>query len=217
LSHNASRDDEALGMNRPIDRRDFLNGVAVAVGALGTGLAGGARAAEPLTWPQDRPDYYPPLLTGLRGSHPGSFENAHHLSSTLRILGGVRIRRSDAGPEDSFVGNDGKGLVEWHDSSSEGASWRPAFFPRRPIEDFDAVVAPGWPEPGDGAAGLGMMERVSAVPLFAAHGPPGAAEALDARDDAVTDYWLHSRIGARLSRAPARAQPVQNVAPASAH
>jgi len=26
---------------------------------------------------QDRPGYYPPALTGMRGSHPGSFENAH--------------------------------------------------------------------------------------------------------------------------------------------
>src|SRR5579859_2840518 len=73
-----SRRDEALGMNRPIDRRDFLNGVAVAIGALGTGLAGRAAAAG-AGWPQDRPDYYPPLLTGLRGSHPGSFESAHRL------------------------------------------------------------------------------------------------------------------------------------------
>jgi spermidine dehydrogenase len=34
---------------------------------------------------QDRPGYYPPGLTGLRGSHPGSFENAHALrDGTLR-------------------------------------------------------------------------------------------------------------------------------------
>jgi spermidine dehydrogenase len=73
--------DEALGMGRPIDRRDFLNGVAVAVGALGTGLGAGAAVAEAAggAWPQDRPGYYPPVLTGLRGSHPGSFENAHAL------------------------------------------------------------------------------------------------------------------------------------------
>ena len=30
-----------------------------------------------MAWPQDQAGYYPPLLTGLRGSHPGSFENAH--------------------------------------------------------------------------------------------------------------------------------------------
>ena len=29
--------------------------------------------------PQDKPGYYPPALTGLRGSHPGSFEDAHKL------------------------------------------------------------------------------------------------------------------------------------------
>jgi spermidine dehydrogenase len=28
---------------------------------------------------QGRPGYYPPLLNGMRGSHPGSFENAHAL------------------------------------------------------------------------------------------------------------------------------------------
>ena len=79
MSRKARPDDEALGMSRPIDRRDFLNGVAVAIGALGTGLAGQTAAAEAAIWPQDRPDYYPPLLDGLRGSHPGSFENAHKL------------------------------------------------------------------------------------------------------------------------------------------
>jgi spermidine dehydrogenase len=72
--------DEALGIGRPIDRRDFLNGVAVAIGALGAGSGFGASAAEtPALWPQDQPGYNPPLLTGLRGSHPGSFENAHAL------------------------------------------------------------------------------------------------------------------------------------------
>jgi spermidine dehydrogenase len=74
--------DKALGMDRPIDRRDFLNGVAVAVGAIGLGgLAGVGEAAAQAgaSWPQDQAGYYPPVLTGLRGSHPGSFENAHAL------------------------------------------------------------------------------------------------------------------------------------------
>jgi len=70
--------DKILGMDRPIDRRDFLNGVAVTVGALGLGGAGAALAqAAPGT--QDTPGYYPPTLNGMRGSHPGSFENAHKL------------------------------------------------------------------------------------------------------------------------------------------
>ena len=72
--------DRALGMDRRIDRRDFLNGVAVGLTALGAGLASpAAAAAEPDRWPQDLPGYDPPALTGMRGSHPGSFEAAHGL------------------------------------------------------------------------------------------------------------------------------------------
>jgi spermidine dehydrogenase len=74
------KSDKALGMDRPIDRRDFLNGMAVSVGALGAAGAGGVLAqAGVAPWPQDRPGYYPPVLNGMRGSHPGSFENAHKL------------------------------------------------------------------------------------------------------------------------------------------
>ncbi len=70
--------DRTLGMGRPIDRRDFLNGVAVAIGAIGA--PGVGLAADPASsWPQDQPGYYPPVLNGLRGSHAGSFENAHAL------------------------------------------------------------------------------------------------------------------------------------------
>ena len=53
----------------PITRRDFLNGVALTVG---TGLSPLQMAGPALA-----DDYYPPLLTGLRGHHPGSFETAH--------------------------------------------------------------------------------------------------------------------------------------------
>jgi spermidine dehydrogenase len=71
--------DKALGMDRAIDRRDFLNGVAVTAGALGGGFIGGSAAFAAAAWPQDEPGYDPPVLTGMRGSHPGSFENAHRL------------------------------------------------------------------------------------------------------------------------------------------
>lgn len=56
-----SRDRE-LGMDRPITRRDFLNGVALTAGALG-GVAGGFdhRAFAATTNPN------PPALSGLRG------------------------------------------------------------------------------------------------------------------------------------------------------
>src|SRR5580700_4417034 len=67
--------DRELGMHRPITRRDFLNGAAVAVGALG--IAGSARAAS--VFAQDQPGYYPPTRTGMRGSHDGSYDYAHPL------------------------------------------------------------------------------------------------------------------------------------------
>lgn len=66
------------GVDSVIDRRDFLNGVALGAATLSGGLASPAPAvAAPLM--QDRPDYYPPALNGLRGSHEGSFEAAHSL------------------------------------------------------------------------------------------------------------------------------------------
>jgi spermidine dehydrogenase len=61
----------------PVTRRDFLNGVPLAIGgAVAGGLLRDAAAAEAV---QDTPGYYPPALTGLRGDHPGSFESAHRL------------------------------------------------------------------------------------------------------------------------------------------
>jgi len=72
--------DRELGMFREITRRDFLNGVAAGTGAAAaeSWLPGLAWADEDLA-PQEKPGYYPPALTGLRGSHPGSFEDAHKL------------------------------------------------------------------------------------------------------------------------------------------
>ncbi len=72
---NDSRDRE-LGMRRRITRRDFMNGVAVAAGA--AVMPWHLIAAEK-TAPEKSPDYYPPALTGMRGSHPGSFDAAHSL------------------------------------------------------------------------------------------------------------------------------------------
>ncbi len=63
-----SRRDRQLGMDARIDRRDFLNGVAIGAGA----LLGGS----PL-WGAD--DYYPPVLTGMRGSHDGAYQASHAL------------------------------------------------------------------------------------------------------------------------------------------
>ena len=70
--------DRELGMKASITRRDFLNGAALVVGAaivpdaLGSILDGPALA-------QNAPGYYPPALTGLRGSTDASFQAAHQL------------------------------------------------------------------------------------------------------------------------------------------
>jgi spermidine dehydrogenase len=74
------KQDKQLGMDRPIKRRDFLNGVAIAVGTtMARGFVPGlewmAEGAEQFA--QDKPGYYPPTLTGMRGSHDGAFESAH--------------------------------------------------------------------------------------------------------------------------------------------
>ena len=58
-----------------ISRRDFLNGVALGVAA-GTTLT----PLELLAMDAARGAHYPPALTGMRGSHPGSFEVAHALA-----------------------------------------------------------------------------------------------------------------------------------------
>lgn len=70
-------DDKKKPSGVDIDRRDFLNGVAIGTAALSSGIvpATGAAAGAP----QDQPGYYPPARHGLRGSHPGSFETAHSL------------------------------------------------------------------------------------------------------------------------------------------
>jgi spermidine dehydrogenase len=70
-----------LGERRRIPRRDFLQGALMAAATSLTGPLLKAYAASPAgpLAAQDSSGYYPPLLTGLRGSHPGSFEDAHEL------------------------------------------------------------------------------------------------------------------------------------------
>ncbi len=76
--------DRELGMFRDISRRDFVNGSAVALGALGTPSL--ARAAAKAVAGGGVETSYPPAKTGMRGSHPGAFENAHALrDGTLDI------------------------------------------------------------------------------------------------------------------------------------
>ena len=76
-NYNRARDRE-LGMDRDITRRDFLNGMAIgAGGVLASAWLPGMLDAQTAATGQDALGYYPPTLTGMRGSHPGSFETAH--------------------------------------------------------------------------------------------------------------------------------------------
>ena len=67
-------------MNKTITRRDFLNGAALSLA--GTALLGphtvlgeAVKTASGVS-----SSHYPPVLTGIRGSHDGSFETAHALA-----------------------------------------------------------------------------------------------------------------------------------------
>jgi spermidine dehydrogenase len=76
--------DQALGVDREISRRDFLNGVAIGAGAT---LLSGALSPQQLLAagildepsPEKSPDYYPPAKLGMRGNHDGSFTMAHRM------------------------------------------------------------------------------------------------------------------------------------------
>jgi spermidine dehydrogenase len=78
-----SKDDRhcELGMGRTITRRDFLNGVSLGVGGavlaskagLLAALEGAALSAE------SGASYYPPALTGMRGSYDATYKYAHEL------------------------------------------------------------------------------------------------------------------------------------------
>jgi spermidine dehydrogenase len=78
LVQNTDRD---LGEDRQIPRRDFLQGMLIGAASALTGplLVAPAAGAQAGSGAQDMAGYYPPALTGLRGSHPGSFEPVHAL------------------------------------------------------------------------------------------------------------------------------------------
>jgi spermidine dehydrogenase len=62
-------------MNRPVTRRDFISGVAVAISGSMAWRWSEARTVS---------SAYPPILTGMRGSHEGSFEVAHAMRNGAR-------------------------------------------------------------------------------------------------------------------------------------
>ena len=88
--------DKELGMHRRITRRDFIDGVA----AMATSSMIPASAFANRSPGEEAT--YPPLRTGLRGSHPGSFEVAHQLVWQGRSDWGAR-QEPDADVYDLIV------------------------------------------------------------------------------------------------------------------
>ena len=70
------KDNDKLGMSQNISRRQFINGAACSLGATALNYANPVFALSNSAAEAG----YPPELTGLRGSHPGSFEVAHSIA-----------------------------------------------------------------------------------------------------------------------------------------
>jgi len=95
---NERKRDRELGMERKIARRDFLNGVSVAVGASlvapNTVLGEMLKAADEGYAPEKQAGYYPPAKTGLRGDHDGSWETAHAMRDGKKWDEGKKLKES---------------------------------------------------------------------------------------------------------------------------
>ncbi|MEH6587042.1 MAG: FAD-dependent oxidoreductase [Halioglobus sp.] len=77
----ANKSDEELGMAQQITRRDLIHDAGLLAAGLMFPLASHATTA--LT---PKPGDYPPVRTGMRGSHPGAFEGAHALARDGKIF-----------------------------------------------------------------------------------------------------------------------------------
>ena len=94
MSHRKQVRD--LGMHRRINRRDFLNGFAVTVGATVAAPSDGWSLAFGIPEMFDRQGggengaNYPPAKTGMRGSHDGSWEVAHAMRDGKTWIAGTR-------------------------------------------------------------------------------------------------------------------------------
>ena len=80
MTDQHSKKSRRLGVGRVVTRRDFIDGIAVtAAMAAAPRVVTASELERTVTAPQDRTNYNPPALTGIRGSHSGSFEAAHAL------------------------------------------------------------------------------------------------------------------------------------------
>ncbi|MEO0436436.1 MAG: FAD/NAD(P)-binding protein [Pseudomonadota bacterium] len=91
------KSDKDLGMDAKITRRDLLHDVGLTALGIGISTALPAAAASPINLGSSEglqdskspvPDAtnYPPIRTGLRGSHPGAYEAAHALAREGRAF-----------------------------------------------------------------------------------------------------------------------------------
>jgi spermidine dehydrogenase len=95
IDDNVKKSDRKLGMDQPITRRDVLHGVSALAT---TSLLPGSLLADTINKLPDigGSHHYPPALTGMRGSHPGSFEVAHQLAREgKREWGSAETHESD--------------------------------------------------------------------------------------------------------------------------
>ena len=82
-------DDQALGMDRAISRRDFLDGARV---ALTGSLAYSWFEPATVSGQAQLPVPYPPAVTVLRGRHDGAREVAHAVRDGKKLLGHSEVR-----------------------------------------------------------------------------------------------------------------------------
>ena len=109
--------DRDLGMDRPITRRDFLNGVAIGLGGLAASAALSScthRGVLDSASVPDRARNDPPAATGLRGDHAGSFESAHELRDDTFWQNAGGVTATDATYDLIVVGAGISGLAAAH-------------------------------------------------------------------------------------------------------
>ena len=91
-----TKSDRELGMDRSITRRDFLNGVSVAVGGamIAPASADAAEIVQQSAAARTVDENYPPALTGMRGSHNGSMDAAHAMRDGKSFDAGEPLNES---------------------------------------------------------------------------------------------------------------------------
>ena len=104
--------DRNIGMDRRITRRDILHG-AGALAAMSL-LPGKLPANQVPALKSDPSRAYPPALSGLRGSHVGSFEAAHELAREGRRDWGPVVESDSSDYDLVIVGAGISGLAAAH-------------------------------------------------------------------------------------------------------